>query len=418
MGHGLLVIRWSGILLLSVAGCSAQEECAPVCTEMYCGADGCGGFCPCTSGTRCVERTQSCCVPDCLDRLCGDDGCDGSCGKCSTGEVCGPDTRRCEPSPCGAGDVLGDGVKCEKQAGACEGATAVCRVGTGWVCDDAAYATNNTAYASNEKGLCADEIDNDCDGEADAKDMEDCCKPDCKDRKCGNDGCKGLCGKCIATESCTSEGICETNCGALAGSTCDGGFCGQQWGMGDCYCLDSQCALDPANCCPDFKSCCGPCILDCTDKICGDDGCGGSCGKCAEGTYCDDTGQCAGSTCGSDYFNSCTDHCGQQYSEFGYCGCGNACAIDHTGCCPDWQSCCGALLNPCIADEKMRCCVGTSLQYCSGQTLMALACQTGSGEACGWYAGDDSSPANYYCAEAGLLLKEDPSGQKPRDCTL
>ena len=36
-----------------------------------------------------------------------------------------------------------------------------------------------------------------------------------------------------------------------------------------------------------------PCIPDCTDLECGDDGCGGSCGECSEGQWCKD-GRCEG----------------------------------------------------------------------------------------------------------------------------
>ncbi|TNF36092.1 MAG: hypothetical protein EP329_05550 [Deltaproteobacteria bacterium] len=45
----------------------------------------------------------------------------------------------------------------------------------------------------------------------------------------------------------------------------------------------------------------GPCFPDCSGRICGDDGCAGSCGECASGTVCDDGGQCVaplGDRCG------------------------------------------------------------------------------------------------------------------------
>lgn len=107
------------------------------------------------------------------------------------------------------------------------------------------------------------------------------------------------------------------------------------------------------------------CNATCTGKICGDDGCGGSCGSCAVGLTCvASTGQCcqascttaAGQpkTCGSD---GCGGICGQCNvgflcdEELGGCvtdssgcscagkvcgddGCGNSC-----GTCPASQSC-------------------------------------------------------------------------------
>lgn len=72
----------------------------------------------------------------------------------------------------------------------------------------------------------------------------------------------------------------------------DNNACGIQ------YKLDTQTFLVACNWCgqvpykEDF--CCQP---DCTDKECGDDGCGGTCGTCAVGCVCA-SGQCLG--CGSD----------------------------------------------------------------------------------------------------------------------
>ena len=46
-----------------------------------------------------------------------------------------------------------------------------------------------------------------------------------------------------------------------------------------------------------------PCLSSCADKDCGDDGCGGNCGVCSDGTVCDPDGQCVdtglleGNTC-------------------------------------------------------------------------------------------------------------------------
>ena len=60
----------------------------------------------------------------------------------------------------------------------------------------------------------------------------------------------------------------------------------------------------------------GPCIINCTGKQCGDDGCGGSCGSCTGGTpLCDAGGQCV----------ECTDntHCSPGY----YCSL-NFCILD------------------------------------------------------------------------------------------
>lgn len=70
----------------------------------------------------------------------------------------------------------------------------------------------------------------------------------------------------------------------------------------------------------------GECTPSCAGKICGDDGCGASCGGCQLGLFCNPEGQCvdectpscAGKVCGSD-------------------GCGGSC-----GDCPDNGSTCSA----------------------------------------------------------------------------
>lgn len=64
------------------------------------------------------------------------------------------------------------------------------------------------------------------------------------------------------------------------------------------------------------------CVPDCEGKMCGDDGCGGSCGVCVPGVPCNPDGicadcvpNCAGKECGDD---DCGGLCGQ-------CQIGNAC---------------------------------------------------------------------------------------------
>ena len=56
------------------------------------------------------------------------------------------------------------------------------------------------------------------------------------------------------------------------------------------------------------------CVANCDDRECGDDGCGGSCGVCEEGSECSDSGlceclpQCDGKECGD---NGCGGSCGE-----------------------------------------------------------------------------------------------------------
>lgn len=115
-----------------------------------------------------------------------------------------------------------------------------------------------------------------------------CCVPDCQDKVCGDDGCEGSCGNCGANEECT-----ETF---------------------QCHCLldSAQCAevcCDPGQVCTD-AACCTP---DCEGKVCGDDGCGGSCGECSDNDFCTGEEACVDGQCQNgdapdcDDGNPCTD---------------------------------------------------------------------------------------------------------------
>jgi len=108
---------------------------------------------------------------------------------------------------------------------------------------------------------------------------------------------------CQPGTSCV-DGQCESGCSA----SCEGRVCGSDGCGGTCgecgesqRCVDGQCTVD--------------CVPQCDDKQCGDNGCGGTCGKCPEGFACaygvcadDCIPDCAGKRCGDD-------------------GCGGTCAV-------------------------------------------------------------------------------------------
>jgi hypothetical protein len=166
-----------------------------------------------------------------------------------------------------------------------------------------------------------------------------CCQPQCAGKQCGGDGCGGSCGTCQAGFVCqggaclptgqpcgqvTSYGCCsgETlqwcNNGVLASLNCaQNPKCG--WdpfaGYYDCATAGGQ---DPSGAHP--KACPGPCVPACVGFECGDDGCGGICGECADGETCENgvcvgacVPQCAGKECGND-------------------GCGGSCGLCDPGC--------------------------------------------------------------------------------------
>ncbi len=132
---------------------------------------------------------------------------------------------------------------------------------------------------------------------------------------CGNaeDGCGGTvyCGACPELHACI-DGICVKACVP----DCTDKECGDDGCGGSCGgCPPSW------SCKEDFK--CGFCKGDCTGKECGSDGCSGSCGECPVGETCTNLqfcvpcrGDCSGRECGDD---GCGGSCGT-------CGFGRACS--------------------------------------------------------------------------------------------
>jgi hypothetical protein len=137
----------------------------------------------------------------------------------------------------------------------------------------------------------------------------------CETRSCGDDGCGGSCGTCPNNTTCSADGRCVIDPGA----SCFG-RCGVDAPAG-CGC-DISC-LDFFDCCPDFVSQCA-CVGSCEGRVCGDDGCGGSCGPCGGATpFCGNDGQCR---------STCEPQCDGR--ECGDDGCGGTC-----GTCTSGESC-------------------------------------------------------------------------------
>ncbi|MCB9740880.1 MAG: hypothetical protein H6747_16560 [Deltaproteobacteria bacterium] len=137
-------------------------------------------------------------------------------------------------------------------------------------------------------------------------------------------------------DSLTPDNTCTPNCeGRVCGSDGCGGSCGD---------------------CPNGKNCDGQgqcndppgCFPSCTDKVCGDDGCGGSCGTCDDPAkpLCEQgvclagcVPDCVGKQCGGD---GCGGSCGActgdaSCSSVGHCvpkawNCGEETFAGHNGC--------------------------------------------------------------------------------------
>ena len=155
------------------------------------------------------------------------------------------------------------------------------------------------------------------------------------------------------------------------------------------------------------------CLPDCTERACGSDGCGGSCGTCSAGTACSSAGACAcepscsGKTCGPD---GCGGTCGscsepETCNPDGQCQCvpqcsGKTCGSDGCG-----GTCGECPFGVCLAEEG-HCapCEGTTFEgackdnintWCENDYLHAQPCGL-EGKQCSW----SSSAGYYYCSDS------------------
>lgn len=150
----------------------------------------------------------------------------------------------------------------------------------------------------------------------------------------------------LAYVATTEEGPCEAAC---AGRVCGSDGC--EGSCGDCP-AGEACAEDVGQCIP------AECVPACAGLACGSDGCGGSCGDCAAGERCEAGAcvpeaclpACEGKVCGAD---GCGATCGA-------CAAGESCAggaCTPDGCVPacEGKVCgddgCGGLCGDCAAGE-------------------------------------------------------------------
>ena len=327
--------------------------CVPACAGKTCGPDGCGGTCGTCGGVGQVcNGAGTCCVPDCSGKACGSDGCGGTCGTCAAGRYCNAG-QQCAACSCGDRDCGQD--QCATACGA-----------------------NSGSCPANEY----------CDA------TQHCQTCSCTGRECGGDGCGNGCGVCGAGKGCSSAGKCvdaPSGCTATGVKGCPGCACEA------CVCvLDDYCCTTAWDnvCVGSCSSNCGancPCVQQCSGKTCGTDGCGGTCGTCSAGSFCN-AGVCTACTCTGK-------QCGDD-------GCGTGC-----GTCPAGKVCgqddqCGP--DACGGITYEGCCEGTVLKYCDNGTLQSGDCGAATPPStCGW-----STSGYYDCGNTGA----DPSGTYPIAC--
>ena len=342
--------------------CGGPEcPCVSDCAGKTCGDDGCGGTCgTCTGAGEVCTTAGACCVPNCTDKSCGDDGCGGTCGACADTEYC-TDAGVCATCSCGDQDCGYD--KCDNACGANDGACAASQY-----CD----ATSHCQTCS------------------------------CTGRECGGDGCGNGCGICATGKGCSTDGKCvdaPLGCASPAGAKgCGGAACACEacvCDLDDYCCTDSWDSVCADSCAADCGTAC-PCVQQCDGLSCGNDGCGGTCGTCTAGNFCN-AGTCAACTCEGKQCGD--DGCGK---DCGACPAGKLCGQDNQ--CAD---------DPCHGVPEAGCCSGTLLKYCDTSTgtsvLKAGDCGTlSTPTTCGW----DASSDWYDCGFTG----GDPSGAIPLEC--
>ncbi|RJO69017.1 MAG: M6 family metalloprotease domain-containing protein [Myxococcales bacterium] len=295
-------------------------ECVPNCDGKQCGSDGCGGSCgecedglACNQNGQCIEGaecetdadcqlgfycdgvTLTCqpfpdgdvdgetdgdgeCAPNCDGKQCGPDGCGGSCGGCANGEACDENGQCvCE---------MMDGVTGWKNPD-----NGHCYWWFGW--EPAATWLNSEAFCVNHGAHLVSFVS---EGEMwtilDHFGLESACfYIGCTDQD--QEG----------TFIWTSGESFDYN--AWWGPEPNNG---QGWFEED-WCNYSSCNTGVPGTWNDCDDTCGEvggnqglgyicesfsqgCILSCSNKECGDDGCGGSCGECNDSLVCDGNGQC------------------------------------------------------------------------------------------------------------------------------
>ena len=300
---------------------STPTDTAPPDVPLSCDDDPGGSLCPCTENADC---SAGFCVPHMGDRVCTMEcvedcpdgfsclesegfGADlvylcwsdfpGLCLPCSQSADCPDQKHRCVLYPDGVGSFCGGACQLDMPEPDCP---------PGWECQ-----TMTTMEGDQ---------------------VPQCVLPD---------------GECPCSDTAVAD-VLGTHCYAVnEHGVCSGWRVCAEDGLSDCDAPEPGpeiCFNDVDEDCDGIKDdpdvCCFP---HCEGKVCGNDGCGGSCGECAENEMCTGEGQCAcvpdcaGKQCGDD---GCGVSCGE-------CGPGTLCVFGmcQDGCETD-DDC--ALLQKCV----------------------------------------------------------------------
>ena len=254
-------------------------------------ADFCGDV---TVGCEIFGNPVPACTPNCIDRQCGDNGCGGTCGECAEGLECSegalcfdptvPEPVEEDPNEASISISAGSNTPgCEETNECFNPAEVTILVGgtVTWTNDDTAAHTVTSGEPEEgpngvfDSGLinagATFEFTFDTEGSYKYFDLTH----------------PWMTGTItVLAEIPTEEGgdVCEADCEEKAcGDDGCGGICGE--------CAEGEL-------CSGTQECIANCTPNCEGLTCGGDGCGGSCGECAEGEVCSESG-CATNPCGA-----------------------------------------------------------------------------------------------------------------------
>ena len=261
-----------------------EPDCVPHCGDAVCGPDGCGGSCgACGPDETCAAGQCRCAYEDCRGACCGDDE------SCSFDECCRPD---CAGRSCGT-----DG--CGGFCGACPG-DETCDAGGSchWAPREGRYVGSlGTVFVVVGHTVVLQGID----------------------VRCGSAGCTydyrlptgAPCSYYVdagASFACDAPGV-DCIAGGIPQGTFVARFVSATTLEGQVVLVDACCAdagfdvqsftaewVGPATqWCECAHGC--ECQSDCSDRHCGGDGCGGSCGACPAAAACFEPGVCERTDC-------------------------------------------------------------------------------------------------------------------------
>jgi len=311
----------------------STSPCVPNCQQQQCGGDnGCGGECPNVCDGTCDE-TGACdgtltCIATCEGKVCGDGGCGTHCGLCADGLVCTTGGTCDLPEDVG-GDTCLDPIEIDTFPYTVHGST------TGYG-SDYGYAANTCPGVSGSRGTAsADTVYTFTPETSGAFSFQLEAAYDANLYVVTH--CNDIDGSCVAAHDEVGEGLTETVNASLSAGTL---YFVIVDGWSNYSDVNGSYTLTVGE----------GCTPNCTDKLCGGDGCGGECPNYCGSQTCDfETGLCIGEVacpppcltteiCFNGY--CCVPDC--EGKDCGLDGCGGECPGECEGFCDQELGICEA----------------------------------------------------------------------------